>query len=135
LARRPRATDAAHYIDLENPEYLSKLADTRACCTAPAPGQFPLPGSASIVLLRQSSESLAGRVAHAELRLCDMHEVEPEDQDRLWIAVASRSGYSPRTTARARIGEPDVRGGPRRVSTPVRDQIGASAPRWRAGRA
>jgi predicted AAA+ superfamily ATPase len=38
----------------------------------PAPGQFPLPGSASIDLLRQARESLAGCVAHAELRLCEM---------------------------------------------------------------
>jgi hypothetical protein len=117
LARRLRGDAAAHYLDLENPEDLAKLADARAYLTAradklvvldevqrapglfqvlrglidqrllqaPAAGQFLLLGSASIDLLRQSSESLAGRIAHAELQPFDVLEMEPEDRDRLWL--------------------------------------------------
>ncbi len=48
-------------------------------------GQFLLLGSASIELLRQSGESLAGRIAHIELSPLDVREVGENDQDRLWI--------------------------------------------------
>jgi hypothetical protein len=48
-------------------------------------GQFLLLGSASGALLRQSAESLAGRIAHFELPpLCAL-EVADADQRRLWI--------------------------------------------------
>jgi hypothetical protein len=53
----------------------------------PAPGQFLLLGSASIDLLRQSSESLAGRIAHCELKPFDALEIEPEDRDRLFLVT------------------------------------------------
>ena len=46
-------------------------------------GQFLLLGSASIDLLRQSSESLAGRVAYLELAPLDVREVQ--GQAELWI--------------------------------------------------
>ena len=117
LARRLRPTSAVHYLDLENPEDLAKLADPRAYLTGmadklliideiqrapglfqvlrgiiderllrgPAPGQFLLLGSASIDLLRQSSESLAGRIAHCELQPFDALEIAPEERDRLWV--------------------------------------------------
>lgn len=48
-------------------------------------GRFLLLGSASLVLLQQSSESLAGRIAFVELQPFDMREMRPEDQDRLWV--------------------------------------------------
>lgn len=48
-------------------------------------GRFLLLGSASIDLLRQSSESLAGRVAHVELGPVDASEIEPGRQDTLWV--------------------------------------------------
>ena len=41
-------------------------------------------GSASIELLRQSSETLAGRVAYCELRPLDLREVGDGALDRLW---------------------------------------------------
>jgi len=48
-------------------------------------GHFLLLGSASIDLLRQSSESLAGRIAYLELGPLDITEVEPEQETDLWI--------------------------------------------------
>ncbi|MFZ2224644.1 MAG: ATP-binding protein [Candidatus Deferrimicrobium sp.] len=50
-----------------------------------ASGQFLLLGSASIDLLRQSGESLAGRIAYAELAPLDVLEIEPGQEPQLWI--------------------------------------------------
>ena len=52
-------------------------------------GHFLLLGSASIDLLRQSSESLAGRIAHLELCPLDVLETQSIDGDDLW----SRGGF------------------------------------------
>ncbi|MSP74423.1 MAG: ATP-binding protein [Myxococcales bacterium] len=49
------------------------------------PGRFLLLGSASRALLRQSAESLAGRVAYLELTPLLLAEVGPEELDRLWL--------------------------------------------------
>ncbi len=54
-----------------------------------AAGQFLLLGSASMDLLQQSSESLAGRIAYLELSPFDLREVDPADQSRLW----TRGGF------------------------------------------
>lgn len=48
-------------------------------------GRFLLLGSASLELLRQSGETLAGRVAYLELGPLDILEVESERRDRLWV--------------------------------------------------
>jgi predicted AAA+ superfamily ATPase len=48
-------------------------------------GRFLLLGSASIDLLRQSGETLAGRIAYAELTPLDALEVAPSDLDQLWL--------------------------------------------------
>lgn len=48
-------------------------------------GRFLLLGSASIDLLRQSGETLAGRIAYAELAPLDPLEVPVADLDRLWL--------------------------------------------------
>ncbi len=50
-------------------------------------GRFLLLGSASLDLLRQSSESLAGRVRHLELRPFDVLEVAADDASlaKLWL--------------------------------------------------
>lgn len=48
-------------------------------------GQFLLLGSASIDLLRQSSESLAGRIAFLELSPFDVLELESVGQSTLWV--------------------------------------------------
>lgn len=50
-----------------------------------AAGQFLLLGSASIDLLRQSSESLAGRMATQELAPLDSSEVGSDDERKLWV--------------------------------------------------
>lgn len=48
-------------------------------------GRFLLLGSASIDLLRQSGETLAGRISYAELAPLDALEVPHSDLDRLWL--------------------------------------------------
>jgi len=48
-------------------------------------GRFLLLGSASVELIRQSSESLAGRIAFLELQGLNVLELEPSAQERLWI--------------------------------------------------
>ncbi len=48
-------------------------------------GQFLLLGSASIDLIRQSSESLAGRIAYLELCPLGIREVEAHEADALWL--------------------------------------------------
>ncbi|MCX6866817.1 MAG: AAA family ATPase [Verrucomicrobia bacterium] len=48
-------------------------------------GRFLLLGSASPLLLRQSSESLAGRIAHVELSALQLAEVGPAHLSRLWV--------------------------------------------------
>lgn len=58
-------------------------------------GQFLLLGSASIDLLRQSSESLAGRLARVELTGLTMAEVGEDGMDDLWL----RGGFPDSLTA------------------------------------
>jgi len=48
-------------------------------------GQFLLLGSASMDLLRQSGESLAGRIAYVDLNPLDVLEVDPAERERLWV--------------------------------------------------
>ena len=48
-------------------------------------GRFLLLGSASLDLLRQSGESLAGRIAYIDLSALDILEVGPDARDPLWL--------------------------------------------------
>jgi predicted AAA+ superfamily ATPase len=48
-------------------------------------GQFLLLGSAAMDLLRQSGESLAGRISYLELGPFDVWEVAPTARDSLWV--------------------------------------------------
>jgi uncharacterized protein len=48
-------------------------------------GRFLLLGSASLELLAQSGETLAGRIAYAELTPFDVTEVNGGNLDRLWV--------------------------------------------------
>ncbi|MBK5968446.1 MULTISPECIES: ATP-binding protein [Thiorhodovibrio] len=50
-----------------------------------AAGQFLLLGSASIDLIAQSSETLAGRIAYVELAPFDVLEIAPDARDALWV--------------------------------------------------
>lgn len=54
-------------------------------------GRFLLLGSAAIDLLKQTGESLAGRIAYLELAPFDAREVPAGDLDRLWV----RGGFPP----------------------------------------
>lgn len=54
-------------------------------------GQFLILGSASLDLLRQSGESLAGRIGYLELGPLDVREVEADRLLRLW----NRGGFPP----------------------------------------
>jgi hypothetical protein len=62
-----------------------------------APGQFLLLGSASPALLRQTSESLLGRVEVVEVAGFDLAEVGVEGQRGLWL----RGGFPPSFLARS----------------------------------
>ena len=48
-------------------------------------GRFLLLGSASMDLLRQSGETLAGRIAYLELNPLDVLEVAAKEHDKLWV--------------------------------------------------
>lgn len=48
-------------------------------------GQFLILGSASIDLLRQSSESLAGRIAYVEMSSINCLEIPQENLNHLWV--------------------------------------------------
>ena len=63
---------------------LRGIIDERIRGGEPA-GQFLLLGSASMDLLRQSGESLAGRIAYLELGPLDVRELAEGDLMRLWI--------------------------------------------------
>ena len=52
-------------------------------------GRFLLLGSASMELMQQTGETLAGRIAFLELSPIDVLEVTPEEYDRLW----NRGGF------------------------------------------
>jgi predicted AAA+ superfamily ATPase len=114
-----RQSGRAVYLDLERPSDLAKLGDAELYLRSLAdslviidevqrrpelfpvirslideqrrPGRFLVLGSASPVLLRQSSESLAGRIVYHELKPFDLQEVgaSPDNINRLW----NRGGY------------------------------------------
>ncbi|MEO0592870.1 MAG: ATP-binding protein [Myxococcota bacterium] len=63
---------------------LRGVIDERLLAGAPA-GHFLLLGSASLDLLKQSSESLAGRIAFLELEPFDIRELPEEYRDKLWV--------------------------------------------------
>ena len=54
-------------------------------------GRFLMSGSASATFLRQSAESLAGRIAYLELCPIDVLELDSADPMRLWV----RGGFPP----------------------------------------
>ena len=71
---------------------LRVLADRR-----PRPARFLVLGSASPDLLRQTSESLAGRIAYHELPGLSLEETGSENIDQLWL----RGGFPRSFTARS----------------------------------
>lgn len=73
---------------------LRVLADRR-----PLPARFLVLGSASPQLLRQSSETLAGRIAHYELPPLSVAEVRPKEAQRLWLRGGMPRAYTLRSHA------------------------------------
>ncbi len=71
---------------------LRVLADRK-----PKPARFLVLGSASPDLLRQSSESLAGRIAYYELPGLSLSEIGPARLQNLWL----RGGFPPSFLARS----------------------------------
>lgn len=64
-------------------------------------GRFLLLGSASIELLRQSSESLAGRISYRELHPLDITEVGGDKLDTLWLRGGFPQSFLARGDARS----------------------------------
>lgn len=58
-----------------------------------ANGRFLFLGSAAMDLLRQTSESLAGRIAYLELGPLDILETGPSSLDRLWVRCGFPRSY------------------------------------------
>lgn len=112
LARMLVKTDSTNYFDLEDPPSLQRLDDPqtaladlrglvvidevqrrpeifpvlRVLLDRPrSPARFLLLGSASPALLRQSSESLAGRVEVIEATGFTAEEIRYQRMDRLWL--------------------------------------------------
>ena len=98
-ADRDRLSDPEHYLSSHEdrlvildevqamPELFRELRGLidRGRSRGKRAGRFLILGSASMDLLRQSSESLAGRLAYVELEPLDVLEVEPDDRDDLWL--------------------------------------------------
>jgi len=64
-------------------------------------GRFLILGSASVDLLRQSGESLAGRIAYVDMTPLTAQEIDPghEASDRLWLRGGFPSSYLARSDA------------------------------------
>ena len=73
---------------------LRVLADRR-----PLPARFLVLGSASPDLLRQSSESLAGRVAYYELPCLSLSETGSTEMEQLWLRGGFPASFSARSNA------------------------------------
>jgi uncharacterized protein len=116
----------AHYFDLENPEDEARLGDPmlalkglkglvvideiqrlpglfpvlRVLVDRPRPAaRFLVLGSASPELLRQGSETLAGRIIYHELKSLALDEVGVIHYPRLWLRGGFPRAYLARTTA------------------------------------
>lgn len=112
IARTLVPSSSGNYFDLEDPADLARLTDPKTALMPlrgtvvidevqrrpdlfpvlrvladrrPSRARFLVLGSASGDLLRQSSESLAGRVEVIELGGFTPAEVSPRDQSRLWL--------------------------------------------------
>ncbi len=130
LARTLVAPDSLNYFDLEDPISLARL-DEPMTALAPlsglvvidevqrapdifpvlrvladregAPATFLLLGSASPVLLRQSSESLAGRLEVIEVSGFGLSEVDPAATGDLWLRGGFPLSFLARNDADSRV--------------------------------
>lgn len=126
LARQVVPARSANYFDLEDPVSLARLAEPMTALEAlkgtvvidevqrrpdlfpvlrvladrrPPAARFLLLGSASPELLRQSSETLAGRLEILELSGFRLAEVGERPLDRLWLRGGFPRSYLARTGA------------------------------------
>ncbi|MBI2311928.1 MAG: ATP-binding protein [Betaproteobacteria bacterium] len=126
LARQIVTAGSANYFDLEDPASLARLAEPMTALSGlkgivvidevqrrpdlfpvlrvladrkPLPARFLILGSASPELLRQSSESLAGRVETIALAGFSLSEVGPASGERLWLRGGFPRSYVARTQA------------------------------------
>lgn len=116
LARQLIAADSPNYFDLEDPLHTQRLVEPMTALgrlegtvvideihrrpdlfpvlrvladRTPSPARFLLLGSASLDLLRQTSESLAGRAEILPMAGFGLDEVGADAADKLWL----RGGY------------------------------------------
>lgn len=121
-----RRRGAGHRFDLEDPADLARLGDPRLALDGlqglvvideiqrrpdlfpvlrvladrrPRRAKFLVLGSASPELLRQSSETLAGRIAFHTLEGFDLAETGSDQLDRLWLRGGFPVSYLARTQA------------------------------------
>jgi len=112
LARQILSSEAPGYFDLENPRHLARLAEPMSALEnlhgivvidevqrrpdlfpvlrvladrSPLPSRFLILGSASPALLRQSSESLAGRIERVPMGGLSLEETGLAAQPRHWL--------------------------------------------------
>jgi hypothetical protein len=124
LARELLHEDSANYFDLEDPVSLARLEEPRTALEPlrglvvideiqrrpdlfpilrvladrrKQPARFLILGSASGDLLRQSSESLAGRMERIEIGGFTLEELGPESAEKLWRRGGFPLSYLART--------------------------------------
>ena len=126
LARQLVAADSLNYFDLEDPTSLARLEQPETALRPlrglvvideiqrrpelfpllrvladrrPAPTRFLILGSASVELLRQSSESLAGRLEMVPLEGFRLADLGASAIDRHWLRGGLPTSYTMRTDA------------------------------------
>ncbi len=126
LARQLAGTSKSTYFDLENPVDLARLSVPMTALESlrglividevqrhpdlfpilrvlldrkPIRARFLILGSASPELLRQSSETLAGRIAIVEMAGFTLEELSRSDLDRLWLRGGFPRSFLARTEA------------------------------------
>ncbi len=130
LARSFAASDSPNYFDLEDPVSLARLAEPMTALSPLAglvvideiqrsgdlfpvlrvladrpdtPARFLVLGSASPALLRQSSESLAGRIEVIEVGGFGLAETGLEAADTLWLRGGFPRSYLARSQADSQV--------------------------------
>lgn len=126
LARQFVPADSLNYFDLEDPQSLARLTEANTALRPlkklvvideiqrrpdlfpllrvladrkPLPARFLILGSASPDLLRQSSESLAGRIETVPLEGFRLADLGAKAQSRHWLRGGFPLAYTPRTEA------------------------------------
>jgi uncharacterized protein len=124
VARELAGESRSTYFDLENPTDLARISQPMTALESlrglvvidevqlrpdlfpvlrvlldrrPAPAKFLILGSASPELLRQGSETLAGRLAFVDMAGFSVDEVGLEERDRLWLRGGFPRSYLARS--------------------------------------